>query len=110
MRGTLSLSANAWQRPGNGALFSRIQPPHFLPEPAISLTPLRANQIRCPVSPPFALLPRSSQARLAQFRPFSVSRAVLEARNGNKAPAKVRKSYREEMKEKGTVDVEEHEG
>ncbi|KAH8727770.1 P-loop containing nucleoside triphosphate hydrolase protein [Phaeosphaeriaceae sp. PMI808] len=43
-------------------------------------------------------------------RIFSTSRLLAEASTQNKAIDKRRKSYKDEIKEKGLVDVEEHEG
>jgi len=40
---------------------------------------------------------------------FGTSRALLEARQEGSAPKRVRKSYKDEMREKGVVDIEEHE-
>lgn len=43
-------------------------------------------------------------------RLFSTSRILAEASSETKAPARKRKSYRDEIKEKGLVDIEEHDG
>ncbi|KAF2727815.1 hypothetical protein EJ04DRAFT_529126 [Polyplosphaeria fusca] len=120
MRGTLSLSlsAKAWQSPGNGALFSKIQSATPLGSRSLSLRPLqptvlappRPNGLQRALLPPPASVPRSLRTALPPFRLFSVSRGVLEANKHGKTTAKVRKSYREEMKERGTVDAEEQEG
>lgn len=119
MRGTVTFAAKAWQSSGNGALFSQIQAPMR----QSSLPGLRAfsSQWKTPTrtSPAFSnglqypILPQTStpslRPHLPPFRAFSITKAQAEIRKNNGSPAKVRKSYKEEMKEKGAVDVEEHE-
>jgi putative ABC transport system ATP-binding protein len=116
MRVALPFAAKAWQSPGNGALFSRIQP-HTQP------APLTARLISTAPSPPNRLLPFRTngvlralytrpplaprQARSPSVCGFSISRVVAEAQRVT--PVKVRKSYKEEMREKGAIDAEEAE-
>ncbi|KAF2004124.1 hypothetical protein P154DRAFT_543566 [Amniculicola lignicola CBS 123094] len=121
MRGTLTLAAKGWHGPGNGALFSKIQP-------RIHAAPAVSAQFFSTRPPPSSLAPAtphsglfrthapqlhpanpSTWPRLPLVRPFSVSRALAEAKQEEKAPARVRKSYKDEMKEKGAIDLEEHE-
>jgi putative ABC transport system ATP-binding protein len=127
MRGTLPRAAKAWNSPGNGALFSTIQP---LTRPAstiisrafsarpnsqnLALAPLRQLCTRNQTPPRPYAIPSFAPAGttrhdgpLPPFRLFSTSRAVSEARKGAKAPAKISKSYKDEMKDKGVIDVEE---
>ena len=119
MRGTSSFSAKAWQSYGNGALFSTTQarahtaspitPRAFStqPVPFNRLSPLCQNVIQRPISHRPGLSP--IRQHLPPFRLFTTSRVLAEAQKKNNAPAKVRKSYKQEMQEKGAVDLEEHE-
>lgn len=43
-------------------------------------------------------------------RMFSTSRLLADASNETKAPARKRKSYKDEIKERGLIDLEEHDG
>ncbi|ORX95045.1 P-loop containing nucleoside triphosphate hydrolase protein [Clohesyomyces aquaticus] len=118
MRGPLSLSAKAWHSPGNGALFSNIHARSQLASPiiarAFSSRPRptdipalsRGNGIRA--IPPRT--PRLAHQTLPPARIFCASSALAKPKKEGNALAKPRKSYKDEMKEKGIVDVEEHEG
>ncbi|CAO2654104.1 Nn.00g108370.m01.CDS01 [Neocucurbitaria sp. VM-36] len=115
MRGTLAFSAKAWQSPGTGALYSQIQQRIQSTAPRIS----RSFATR-PNSCTSFLLPSSTILRFATvgttrrnglqqpIRMLHASKILAEATT--KAPGKPRKSYRDEIKEKGLVDVEEHDG
>ncbi|KAF1848619.1 P-loop containing nucleoside triphosphate hydrolase protein [Cucurbitaria berberidis CBS 394.84] len=122
MRGTLAFSAKVWQSPGTGALLPHIQQRIQSTAPRISrsLATKSSSQLAVSRQTPNCLIPTSTTARFttagttrrnALERPvrlFHVSRILAEATT--KAPAKQRKSYRDEIKEKGLVDVEEHDG
>ena len=128
MRGPLVFSAKAWHGPGNGALFSQIQSRISTTatrqtSTSFATKPISTASIPRP-SPNSAvpcLFPPSSISRFATTgttrhngvpspaRMFTTSRLLAEASSGTK-PARQRKSYREEIKEKGIVDVEEHDG
>lgn len=118
MRGTLTFSAKAWQSPGNGALFSRIQlrtpPTSTLIHRTFVSKPHATTCAAVPRSNGIQLAPRTSafsplHRTLPTFRLFSISRTLSEAKNTTNVPVKAKKSYKEEMREKGAVDVEEHE-
>jgi putative ABC transport system ATP-binding protein len=127
MRGALPFSAKAWHGPGNGALFSHIQP--RTPAPTLSRAfttkPSRA-QLPTPAVRPqrscaTCLIPASSVLRFATagttrrnglqhpVRMFAASRILAEVAKEVKTPAKVRKSYKDEIKERGLIDQEEAE-
>lgn len=119
MRGTLTSVGKAWHSPGNGALFSRIQarkqPVSSIISRANSSQLASTNHIS-PPRPNGLLRPATFRSRISPlhphqppFRIFCASKVLAEARNREDAPAKVRKSYKEEMKEKGVIDIEEHE-
>ncbi|PSN59098.1 hypothetical protein BS50DRAFT_509128 [Corynespora cassiicola Philippines] len=129
MRGLSAFSAKAWHGPGNGALFSHIQSRVNLLSPlSLRGSAARTNcadeiasQARClatrgPLAVRPALLHLHAPAGLARrngvpqpSRAFSASRAAFEAQKATKQPVKARKSYKDEMKEKGVVNVEEQE-
>ncbi|KAI8938908.1 multidrug-resistance transporter mdr2 [Plenodomus lindquistii] len=132
MRGPLGLSAKAWHGPGNGALFAQIQsrlqsiaPAAAAPAPVVASRAFAATK---PIPPtprcatPWPLpTPPSSLVRLATAattrrnalhqpaRSFTASRLLAEATT-NARPARLRKSYRDEIKEKGILDLEENDG
>ncbi|KAJ5029688.1 P-loop containing nucleoside triphosphate hydrolase protein [Bipolaris maydis] len=124
MRGPLAFSAKAWHGPGNGALFSQIQSristikPTFSRSIATKPTP-NASTVRG--APNLACHLAASLSRFATagtirhnglqhpIRLFNASRHVSEA-PGNDKITKQRKSYKDEIKEKGIVDLEEHDG
>lgn len=133
MRSPLALSAKAWHGPGNGALFSQIQ--CRIRSQAASRTFATATASPAPTSAHAAQASRSCSKALL-FAPASASATLRFAiagtsrRNGfqqpahmfasstilaqvpveNKAPVRQPKSYREEIKEKGIIDIEETEG
>jgi putative ABC transport system ATP-binding protein len=127
MRGPLALSAKAWHGPGNGALFAQIQA-HI----STTTAPISRIFITRSIPKPFirqfqptsraaCLLPPSSILRFAiagttrrnglqqPTRMFTVSRLLAEAPSTPKL-VKPRKSYRDEIKEKGLVNIEEQDG
>jgi putative ABC transport system ATP-binding protein len=101
MRGTYSLAARAWHGPGNGALFAQIQRHTHVSSPLLSVVRLHANGLHRPVG---------DNGLHPTVRGFCRSRPLLEVARDEKRPAKVRRSYREEMKAKGIMDSEEHDG
>ena len=121
MRGPLALSPRAWHGAGNGALFAQIQSPIHAPSPILSralstasnsffLARARATQ-QVPAwrhLQPYQPV-RATRCNDCQHlgRLFSTSRALLEEKNVKKKLARPRKSYKDEMKEKGVVNVEE---
>ncbi|KAH3962610.1 hypothetical protein HBI04_019530 [Parastagonospora nodorum] len=127
MRGPLGLSAKAWNGPGNGALFSHIQPRTpsqiisrtFTKKPAtIQHTPKsiarpQRSCAACIFTTTAGL--RSALAGTTRrnglqhpIRLFTTSRILAEASTEVKAPVKKRKSYKDEIKERGMIDLEEH--
>ncbi|KAI4640049.1 multidrug-resistance transporter mdr2 [Alternaria ventricosa] len=127
MRAPLAFSAKAWHGPGNGALFSNIQSRISTTTPAISrsfaTTPIPKASISkaSPNSCAPSLFAPSSILRFAAAgttrnnglhtpaRMFTTSRLLAEA-SSNAKPARQRISYKEEIKQKGIVDLEEHDG
>ncbi|KAF2114022.1 ABC multidrug transporter Mdr2 [Lophiotrema nucula] len=95
MRGTLVLP-RAFARP----LTTRA--PAFA-----ALTPFKRPIAPSPIASRCHLLLSPIRQNLPPFRSFCASRTLFEARKG--APARPRKSYKDEIKEKGIVDAEEHE-
>ncbi|KAF2134686.1 ATP-dependent permease MDL2 [Dothidotthia symphoricarpi CBS 119687] len=126
MRGSLAFSAKAWHGAGNGALFAHIQP-HIRTSPTISRaftakplpTHVSAAQGQRTRSCVAALIPSSAILRLAPagttrrnalqhpFRLFTSSRILAEVANDAKTPTKQRRSYKDEMADKGMADSEE---
>lgn len=120
MRAAISSSAKAWQCTGNGALFSKIQVPQhsaavvaarFVATKSDCATGARILYPRCNGALYTAARPWSSPvwAQSTPSRIFCTSRALAEAKKDVNAPAKAPKSYKDEMKEKGAVDIEEQE-
>src|SRR4051794_14617400 len=127
MRTPLALSAKAWHGPGNGALFSHIQSRISTITPAASRSfassPIPKPSLRRgpPNSAPSCLSPPPSILGFATagttrhhglqqpIRMFTVSRLLAEATSNTKS-VRQRKSYKDEIKEKGIVDMEEHDG
>lgn len=115
MRSALALSGKAWQSPGNGALFSKIQPQkshttlitwRYFSAPSNN-TLSRHNGL-LGAKTPRQCLP-ALRPHLTPARVFCASRTLAQAGGPAKAPTKARKSYKDEMKEKGVIDVEEQE-
>lgn len=129
MRGPLGLSAKAWHGPGNASLFAHIQSRLPSTAPALSLSrgfatkpipkPLAATQApsrRATCSIPTAPLLRFAATGTTRrnglqqpLRMFTASQLLAEAAS-NAKPEKQRKSYRDEIKEKGIMDLEENDG
>lgn len=131
MRGTTAFAAKAWHGPGNGALFSSIQPRIATSSPISVLsrafhttkpTPIynAASTVQCASRCASSLFPASAALRFAPAgttrrnvfqqpaRLFTASRILAETQN--KTPTRPRKSYKQEMQEKGAVDLEENDG
>ncbi|KAJ4319770.1 ATP-binding cassette permease mdl1 [Neodidymelliopsis sp. IMI 364377] len=130
MRGTAALAAKAWHGPGNGAVLSSIQPRVATPSPfsvllrAFATKPTLAHfatpQAQCARRCASSLLPSSTALRFVPagttrrnvfqqpMRMFTTSRILAEAQV--KTPTRPRKSYKQEMEEKGAVDLEENDG
>jgi putative ABC transport system ATP-binding protein len=126
MRGPLGVAAKAWHGPGNGALFSHIQPRTpaqtisraFATKPSHSAPPSRTllTQRSCAS----CFVPASVALRLAivgttrrngvqqPVRMFATSRILAEVSKEAKLPTRKRQSYRDEIKERGLIDAEEH--
>lgn len=127
MRGPLGFSAKAWHGSGNGALFGQVQSRLQLSTPVIARSftntslPTAVASIQPSRKCATSLFPSSPLLRFAttgttrrnglhqSIRLFTASRLLEEATN-NAKPTKQRKSYREEIKEKGFVDLEENDG
>ncbi|KAF2853811.1 hypothetical protein T440DRAFT_465569 [Plenodomus tracheiphilus IPT5] len=127
MRGPLGLSAKAWHGPGNGALFAQIQSRIQSSAPVVSrgfatrpfpkaFAPSRAPSTCAPCLNPTPSLVRFATAGTTRrngvqqpTRMFTASRLLAEATD-NAKPVKQRKSYRDEIKEKGIMDLEENDG
>ncbi|KAF2743277.1 ATP-dependent permease MDL2 [Sporormia fimetaria CBS 119925] len=113
MRATFLSSAKAWHSSGNGALFSKIHGPssttvsgtarrHF------STRPFPSIHGHCPRGhAPHHGSPLRVQP--LQSRAFTISKALAEAQKEVKVITKAPKSYKDEMKEKGVVNIEEQE-
>ncbi|KAL5114367.1 ATP-binding cassette permease mdl1 [Pleosporales sp. CAS-2024a] len=135
MRRSLGLAAKAWMRPGNGALSSHIQPrsPARILSRSFATKPTHAqhapeNIARALLKPPRCcaapLFPTSAGLRSAlagtrrrnglqhPVQLFAASRILAEAttETTTTTPTKKRKSYKDEIKERGIVDLEEHDG
>lgn len=125
MRSSMTFAAKAWHGAGNGALFAQIQPRIHAASPVIARS--LASSSKSPILSrarrlaPAQTLPWPALAGLTAGIPrknglnhpgrfFCASRALLDAKQDAKSPARPRKSYRQEMADKGVVDVEEHEG
>src|SRR5690242_19998969 len=131
MRGTAALAAKAWNGPGTGALFSSIQPRMTTSSPVSVLsrafttakpTPVynTASTARCASINASSFPPASAALRFAPAgttrrnvfqqpaRMFTASRILTEAQT--KTPTRQRKSYKQEMQDKGAVDLEENDG
>ncbi|KAK7192135.1 multidrug-resistance transporter mdr2 [Paraphaeosphaeria sporulosa] len=120
MRNSMTFAAKAWHGAGNGALFAQIQPRIHAASPATSRSlasssksPILSRALR--LAPPRALsLTAAATTRNngldRSIRFFCASRALLDVKQDAKPPAKLRKSYKQELADKGVVDVEEHEG
>lgn len=124
MRGPLAFSAKAWQCPGNGALFSQIQPSirsqicsrTFATKPS----PFQLSRVPAPPSPSYAASSAVLKCAITgairrnglqqPARLLNTSRILAEAAKEVKTPARARKSYKDEIKERGLVDIEEAEG
>lgn len=118
MRNSMTFAAKAW----HGAGFAQIQPRIHATAPATlrsltssSLSPIlsRALRLAPPQTPSLAALAAGTARNNAldrRVRFFSASRALLEAKRNATPSAKPRKSYKQEMADKGVIDVEEHEG
>jgi putative ABC transport system ATP-binding protein len=126
MRGPLGFSARAWHGPAHGPLFSHMQPrtPVQVLSRAFATKPApapAANITRAPRSCATCVIPASAVLRFAMagttrrnglqhpVRMFSASRILAEVPKEVKA-VKKRRSYKEEIKERGLVDLEEHDG
>lgn len=119
MRGNISLTSKAWQSPGNGALFSRIQ--HRSPISSIATRSLSSKPVSA--SPVVrqtlhnALLPtlRKPTApihlrpNLTPSRVFCASTTLSKEKQNARTPTKQRKSYKDELEEQGVPNVEEME-
>ncbi|KAF2200669.1 ATP-dependent permease MDL2 [Delitschia confertaspora ATCC 74209] len=123
MRGTLSFPGKAWHSPGNGALFSRIQPRNSplslatrsLSSKPSSLTSIRPSGIRNAFlqSSPLrdSTAPILLRPTLPTYRVFCASRVLSEQQQQRTlAPAKPRKSYKDEIEEQGIPNLEEMDG
>lgn len=131
MRGTLFLPAKAWHGPGNGALYSTISRP-AAPSALLSrafqpvVKPARAfHDVATPLprAPRPAVPPPSAGLACSRWTPHQAvsqscpsvrllhtTRILAEAaQKQDHAPVKRPKSYKDELKEKGVLDVEEHE-
>ncbi|KAJ4290518.1 ATP-binding cassette permease mdl1 [Kalmusia sp. IMI 367209] len=121
----MTFTARAWHGAGNGALFAQIQPRIHASSliisrslsspshPSILSHTQNVRQAQILFRPTLANLPVGNARRNGLHHPirvFCASRALLEAKQGEKLPARPRKSYKQEMAEKGVVDVEETEG
>ncbi|KAF2868187.1 P-loop containing nucleoside triphosphate hydrolase protein [Massariosphaeria phaeospora] len=125
MRGILAVPAKAWHGAGNGALFSKIHPQlhaaSSISSRAFSLRLRGSASHPVPVRTYDAIRPGRLQpgapagitrrsGLVHPLRMFCSSRPLAEATPPSKPPTKPRRSYKDEMKERGAVDVEEHEG
>lgn len=125
MRSSMNFTARAWHGAGNGALFAQIQPRVHTASPVLSrcLSSSTTSPIvsRVRSLPQAQTLPRPATTGLAvgtisynglnsPIRSFCASTALREAKQDAKPPVRPRKSYKQEMAEKGVVDVEETEG
>lgn len=121
MRSPLGAAAKAWH--GTGALFSPIASRIQLTAPASVRRGYVSRPLPQPVAPlrPRSLHPTSPLGRFVitgttrrngfpqPVRVFTASRLLAEA-SRNSLSTKKPKSYREEIKEKGIRDLEEHDG
>ena len=120
MRGSHILS-KAWNSPGNGALFSKINHPRPIPSSfsqslstsrqsstrassAVYSRVLRPSTVIRPTSPSFL----AQQKHLTPCRIFSISRTLAEDQRQVTTQKKAPRSYKDEIKEKGIIDKEEH--
>jgi len=131
MRGSLALSSvsgKAWLGSGTGALFSHIQArvrtqatrsfaSHTAQEQlSRGLARAPACCARAIVAPSAAAFgsPLAGTARRYAFsqpaRVFSTSRVLAEVSTSTQTSTRLRKSYKDEIKEKGIIDVEETDG
>ncbi|KAF2276280.1 ATP-dependent permease MDL2 [Westerdykella ornata] len=117
MRIILPSSAKAWHSPGNGALFSKISgQSQTVSTQWRSFTARSMNSHRHSHPNRDLLLGRltcpssiASRAQSPPLRQFSFSRALSQAGGNETVILKAAKSYKEEMKEKGVIDIEDHE-
>ncbi|PVH94510.1 P-loop containing nucleoside triphosphate hydrolase protein [Periconia macrospinosa] len=127
---TATSLTRAWKSATNGPLFAHIHIQPRIPtatrigvtSPASIILPQRSfTSLPASPSSTTALLTRASAGTTRRnvwnihqqslIRPFSTTRAFYEAqKNDAKQPARVRKSYKQEMQEKGAIDLEEHDG
>jgi len=122
MRGTLPLSARAWHGPGNGALFAQIQPRLHAASPLLSRSKSTssassvlartqyAKPSRTLLRPSLPYAPTGSTRHNGLQHPvriFCQSRTLLDLQQAEKQPARVRRSYKDEMKARGIGDSEE---
>lgn len=120
MPATTSL-ARAWRSTGNASLFAHIPAPPSsriaIASPAAAILIPQRSFTSLPTLSRWA--PSGTTRRNGWHTPqqtlaraFSTTRAVYEAQKKDDAPrpVKVRKSYKQEMQEKGAIDLEEHDG
>ncbi|KAF1915899.1 ATP-dependent permease MDL2 [Ampelomyces quisqualis] len=129
MRGPLGMSAKAWHGAGNGALFSHIIPPRtpsqavsgaFAPTPwpiqPPNSAPIRQRSCaacRFPAPAGLRAVAVGTTRRNAMLHPmrlFGTSRILAAASKETRAPARKRLSYKDEIKQRGIIDLEEHDG
>ncbi|CAI6340739.1 unnamed protein product [Periconia digitata] len=123
MPSTTASLARACRNTANASLFAHTQP-RVSPNTRIAIAPPAAAIIlprrsftSLPTPSPAAAFLSATRRNAWQthqqslIRPFSTTRAFYEAqKNEAPRPAKVRKSYKQEMQEKGAIDLEENDG
>ncbi|KAF2803401.1 ATP-dependent permease MDL2, partial [Mytilinidion resinicola] len=122
MRGSTIVLNKAWNSPGNGALFSKIiqqRPiaPARASQPSFRQHTTSTALATAPPCPPLQLSPRIQptlatviprQTLLPARRTFSISRALAEEQRASPPEKRKPKSYQDEIKEKGIINLEEH--